>query len=78
MSKLWMTLLPAIFSFGPMFMTNMGGHGSSGFDFVVSLGAALMVGFGLISMFKRMNKQDELIKEMQSQIGGSNEQTASS
>lgn len=40
MSKLWMAFLPAIFSFGPMFMTNMGSHGTSPSDFVMSFGAA--------------------------------------
>ena len=94
MSKLWMASLPAIFIFGPMVMTNMGAHGTeihraydlllglgdvtSDSDGFVSFGAAFLVGMGLLSMFKRMNKQDQLIKELQSQIGGSNEQTAGS
>ena len=43
---------------------------------VVSVVAAFLVGMGLLGMLKRMNKQDEIIKEMQSQIGSSNEQTA--
>ena len=70
MSKLWMAFLPAIFSFGPIFMILS--------DEVKSFGAAFLVGMGLLSMFVRMRKQDQLIKEMQSQIGSSNEETVGS
>ena len=80
MSKFLKGVLILGFSFGPLFMTDMGSHGSddSAFAFVGSLIGSLMVAIGLIVMFLHMLKQDQLIKEMQSQIGNTNEQTANS
>ena len=54
-------------------MTDMGSHGSDDSAFVGSLIGSLMVAIGLIVMFRHMLKQDQLIKEMQSQIGNTNE-----
>jgi len=76
MSKFLISVLAICFSFGPLFMTNMGAHGSDASSFTISLIGSLMIGFGLIVIFNHMMKQDQLIKEMQSQ--NTNEQTASS
>ncbi len=54
-------------------MTDLGSHGSDDSSFVRSLIGSLMIGFGLIVMFRHMMKQDQVIKEMQSQIGNSTE-----
>lgn len=73
MSKFLIGVLTLGFSFGPLFMTDMGSHGSDDSAFVGSLIGSLMVAIGLIVMFRHMLKQDQLIKEMQSQIGNTNE-----
>ena len=78
MSKFMIGVLALCFSFGLLFMTAMGSHGSEASSFVGSLIGSLMIAFGLMVMFRHMMKHDQLIKEMQSQIGNTNEQTASS
>jgi|AP95_1055475.scaffolds.fasta_scaffold110564_1 predicted permease len=75
MSKLLINVLAPCLSFGPLFMTSMGSHGSGAYSSVGSLIGSVVVGFGLMVMFRHMMKQDQLIKELQSQIGNVNAQT---
>ncbi len=72
MSKFLIGVLTICLSFGPLFMTNLGSHGSDDSSFVRSLIGSLMIGFGLIVMFRHMMQQDRVIKEIQSQIGNTN------
>ncbi len=76
MSKFLLVALAPCLSFGPLFMTNMGGT-ASGSGIPISMIGSFMVIFGLVTLFRHMMKQDQLIKEMKSQIGNTNEQTAS-
>ncbi len=76
MSKLLIGVLAISFGFGPIFMTNMGSLTSdSGIPSMIS---SFIVGIGLVIMLGHMVKQDQLIKEMQSQNRLTNEQTISS
>ena len=77
MPKFLLTILAPCLSFGPLFMTNMGGTVSDS-SVPLSMMGSFMVAFGLLIMFRHMTKQAQLITQMQSEIGDANEQTASS
>ena len=77
MSKFLTSVLAPCLSFGPLFMTNIGGTASDS-GIPISMIGSFMVMFGLMIMFRHMIKQDQLIKKMQSQIGITDEQSTSS
>ena len=67
MPRFLLGALAPCFSFGPLFMTNIGGLvGDS--NLPVSMIGSFMVMFGLIIMFRHMMKQDQLIEEMRTHI----------
>ena len=67
MTKFLIGVLALCLSFGPLFMTSFGGPASES-GIPISMIGSLMIMFGLMMMFRHMIKQDQLIKEMQSQI----------